>query len=78
MSKEELKAILHESIENIDDDSLLAAIQEMLRHNYTTPQKPQLTEEQFASIEKAKIEINSGKYLSNDDANQIAEEWLSK
>lgn len=78
MSREELKTMLHESIENIDDDSLLVAVQEMLEYKYTVTSQPKLSEEQLDSLDKAKQEIAEGKFISNGNANNIADEWLSK
>jgi hypothetical protein len=77
MSKEELKSLLHESIENIDDDSLLVAMQEMLNIKYQGIDKPLLSAEQLASLDEAKKEILAGRFLTNEEANNLSEKWLS-
>jgi hypothetical protein len=78
MSAQELKSILHESIENIDDEAFLLAIREMLERKYTPTSSPTLTEWQIERIEKAKKEMDTGNFLTNEQADELVEKWLSE
>ena len=50
----ELKSLLHESIENIDDEAFLKAIKNIMDHKYQHQEKIALNPEQEKRIEKAK------------------------
>lgn len=78
MSAQELKSILHESIENIDDEAFLLAIREMLERKYTPASSPTLAQWQIDRIEKAKKEMDAGNFLTNEQADELVEKWLSE
>ena len=75
---EEIKSILHESIENIDDPEVLGLAQEILQRKYTPEKSYQLSKEQAKLLDEAKAEIQRGEYLSNDQATALVDEWLNK
>ena len=74
----ELKSLLHESIENIDDEAFLNAIKNILDRKYEPKEKIVLTPEQEKRIEKAKKSIRRGDYLTNDQADELVAKWLNK
>lgn len=73
----ELKKLLHESIENIDDETFLQAVKEILDRKYE-PKDITLTLAQEKRIDKAKQSINKGDYLTNEQADQLVAKWLNE
>ena len=78
MNTAELKSILHESIENIDDESILLAIQELAERKYTPETQPRLTPAQIARIEESRRQIAAGEFLTNEQADAIVDKWLNE
>lgn len=74
----ELKSLLHESIENIDDKELLRAAKSLLDLKYTPAETIELHEYQKQRLEKAKAAIAKGEYLSNEQADKLAAQWLNE
>ncbi len=76
--RKELKNKLHESIENVDDETVLKAVKEVLDRKYLPEEKIDVSYKQQQRIEKAKESIEKGEYLTNEQADQIIDEWLNK
>ena len=74
----ELKSLLHESIENIDDEELLRVAKSLLDRKYTPSEKIDLNEYQKQRLEKAKTAIAKGEYLSNEQADKLVAQWLNE
>ncbi len=78
MTRQELKNLIHESIENIDDDEFLRLIKQILDRKYVPSEKVTISEDQINRIESAKKDIAEGKYLTNEEATQIIDKWLTR
>ncbi|HKJ67431.1 MAG TPA: hypothetical protein VKA68_05705 [bacterium] len=78
MTRQELKNLIHESIENIDDDEFLRLMKQILDRKYVPPEKVTISEDQINRIESAKKDIAVGKYLTNEEATQIIDKWLTR
>lgn len=76
MSTQEIKTMLHESIENINDNDFLLTIKEMLESKYSF-RKIRLSATRLKKIEAAKKQIVQGKSLTNAQADKIIDKWLS-
>ena len=76
MSTHEIKQLLHESIENIDDSNFLLAVKQIIDRKYTPGSQPTLSEWQLKRIEESKEQIKQGKTISNYQANLLVEKWL--
>jgi len=74
----ELKSLLHESIENIDDESFLQTLKHILDHKYQPQEEIKLSSDQKKRIDEAKKSIDQGKYLTNEQADQMVAKWLNK
>lgn len=74
----DLKNLLHESIENIDDEELLRVAKSVLDRKYTPVETIELNEYQKQRLEKAKASIAKGEYLSNEQANKLVTQWLNE
>mgnify|MGYP000468816722 CR=1 FL=1 len=75
---DELKNLLHESIENVDDVSVLRAVKELLDRKYVPEEEIEISYEQKKRIEEARESIEKGDYLSNEEADRIVSDWLKK
>jgi hypothetical protein len=78
MSTKEIKQLLHESIENIDDGEFLLAVKQILDRKYMPVNLPAPGEWQLARIDASKEQIKSGKSISNSKADLLVEKWLSE
>ncbi len=73
-----LKSLLHESIENIDDESFLKTVKHILDHKYQPKEEVTLSSYQKKRIKEAKKSIDQGDYLSNEQADEIVAKWLNE
>jgi len=78
MSTQELRMVLHESIENIDDDDFLLAVKQIIDRKYSSAAIPLLSKKQIDRIEGSHEQIKHGKSFSNHDADLLVEKWLSE
>ncbi len=78
MSSQEIKQLLHESIENIHDGEFLLAVMQIIDRKYTSASNPELTEWQIQRIEKSKEQIKNWKGISNSQADLLIEKWLNE
>jgi hypothetical protein len=74
----ELKSLLHESIENIDDESFLQTVKHILDHKYQPKEEITLSSFQEKRIDEARKSIDQGDYLTNDQADQMVSKWLNE
>jgi hypothetical protein len=74
----ELKSLLHESIENIDDEAFLQTIKHVLDHKYQPEKDITLNSYQEKRIDQAKKSIEQGDYLTNEQADKIVAKWLNE
>lgn len=74
----ELKNMLHESIENIDDESFLQTVKKILDRKYEPEEEIKLNPYQQKRINEARKSINQGDYLTNEQADQLVAQWLNK
>ena len=78
MSTQEIKQLLHESIENIDDGEFLLAVKQIIERKYTPGNIPALREWQLERIEASKEQLKQGKSISNNQADLLVEKWLNE
>ena len=76
MSTQEIKKLIHESIENIDDKSFLDAINSLLQRKCQNVSQPVLSDYQLKRIKESKEQIQQGRSFSNAEADKLVEEWL--
>jgi len=78
MNEQSIKTLLHESIENINDEDFLLAVKQILDRKYLPTNQPQLSAEQINRIEASKQQIRNGNFLTNEQADQLVEKWLNE
>ncbi len=78
MNAQNIKSLLHESIENINDDDFLFAVKQILDRKYLPADQPNLITDQIRRIEESKQQISEGKFLTNEQADQLVNKWLSE
>jgi hypothetical protein len=75
MSVPELKEKIQQRLAEIEDETLLTDIYQLVCE---ADVPYHLSPEQKLRIETAKQEIKEGKVISNEEANRQAKEWLKK
>ena len=78
MTGKNLKTLLHESIENINDDAFLTAVKQILDRKYTPSAQPKLSKEQIQRIDESKEQIRKGNFLTNAQADKLVDKWLNE
>jgi hypothetical protein len=78
MKNQNIKTLLHESIENIDDEDFLIAVKDIIDRKYSTSIEPKLSSNQVQRIEESKEQIRSGQYLTNEQADSLVDKWLKE
>jgi len=78
MGAQNIKTLLHESIENINDEDFLLAVKQILDRKYLPTDQPQLSKEQIQRIEESKQQIKQENFLTNEQADKIVEKWLNE
>jgi len=78
MSSEEIKSVLHESIENIEDDDFLLSVKEIIDSKYRLSTIPKISDDQIERILESDDQIEKGNFLTNEEADKLVDEWLGK
>ena len=78
MKPNNIKTLLHESIENINDDDFLIAVKQILDRKYTPSEQPKLSKAQILRIKESKEQIKQGKFLTNEQADKLVDRWLKE
>ncbi|MFZ1323281.1 MAG: hypothetical protein WAT71_17130 [Ignavibacteria bacterium] len=78
MSKEEIKSLLHESIENIQDDDFLLSVKEIIDSMYIPSEIPIISENRKKRILDSNDQIDKGNFITNEEADKLVDEWLKK
>ena len=78
MNTIEIKTLIHEGIENIDDRDLLLSIKDLVDEKYVSMDIKKLSPWQIQRIDSAKKQIEQGNYLTNAEADKVVDEWLKK
>jgi hypothetical protein len=78
METQNIKSLLYESIANIDDNNFLLAVKEIIDRKYNLSAEPIFSQYQIERIEKSKAQIKSGKFLTNQQADNLVDKWLKE
>ena len=78
MSIAELKANLHEGIQNIDDEELLLIIKELIEENYNFSGEIILTKKQEQALAEAHADIEAGRVYSEEEVKNHIDAWLKE
>lgn len=74
----ELKSIIHEGINNIDDPEFLEAIKTILFTKYKPLIEYPLTEPQRKRIAESREQISRGEYKTNEEIFKSIDKWLNR
>ncbi len=69
---------LHETIENVDDPDLLGLVKDILGHKYHSDSFVKISEHQKDRISASINSIESGDFLSEDQADNLVKNWLNQ
>ena len=78
MSSQEMKNKLIDKIQLTDDDNILEEVYRILDVSTQEVDRIILSDDQKAQINKGMLDIEEGRFLTNDEANREIEEWLKK
>ena len=84
MSQQEiqkLKSTIYEKVENLNNESALQMVEEAVTAYSSPLQKDildKLTPDQLQRLQQSIAQSQNGETISNDEAKQKANEWLSK
>lgn len=78
MSIDEVKAYLHEGIENIDDEDFLRALKETMQNKYTPSGELILSDAQMQALDKAEAQLDRGEFYTDKEANALMDKWLEE
>lgn len=78
MSEKNIKSLLHESIENINDEDFLIAVKQILDRKYVISDQPKLSVEQIQRIEESKTQIQQGNFFTAEQADEQVDRWLNE
>ena len=78
MGAQDLKNLLHEGIENISDTEFLLELKSIMDRKYSPSEEPHLAAWQIKKLEDATAQVRAGNYLTDEEANQIIDQWLKK
>jgi len=78
MTSKELKKKVISKINDTNDDEVLTEIYKMLDNTFDDSEIYLLSANHKLAIEQGINQINSGEYLTNEQANKEADEWLNK
>ncbi|MEO8149138.1 MAG: hypothetical protein ABI723_15945 [Bacteroidia bacterium] len=78
MSTQEIKVLLKENIDNIDDKEFLEFLNNLITEEDTESAPLKLTPEQERRIEKSIQGIERGEFFTNEEVEKMVSEWLKK
>lgn len=78
MSTLELKKRLIDKIQKTENDDLLKELYRLLEMETEDIEIYKLNDSQKKAIDEARLQINNGQFLTNEQANKEINQWLSK
>ena len=78
MSTVELKKRLIDTIQKIEDKNILEEAFRLLEREAADMETYKLSDEQKSIVNEARQQFNSGKFLTNEQADNEIDEWLNK
>ena len=80
MTKTEIKQNIHSLIDNVEDETVLEQLQEMIKYMATegTTNWNSLSEAERKSIEEGLKQLNNGEKIDYEDVKKKYPEWLKK
>lgn len=78
MNSIELKNKIINRVRQVDDEEILKEIYKLLDDSLEDPDIMMLSENHKNAIEIAKVQMEKGEYLNNEQANKEIGKWLNK
>lgn len=78
MSTLELRKRLIDKIQKTENDDLLKELYRLLEMETEDIEIYKLNDSQKKAIDEARLQINNGQFLTNEQANKEIDQWLSK
>ena len=78
MRQQNIKTLLHESIENINDEDFLIAVKQIIDRKYIPSNEPKLSKSQIERIGESIEQIQNDRFLTNEQADSLVDKWLNE
>lgn len=78
MTEIELKSLLHERIESINDLDFLEVVNKLLEDKHPEVSDVKLPSHIIEVLNKAKLGITQGKYKTNEEIEKSTNKWLNR
>lgn len=78
MNQTEFKEKIHAKIDSINDEDILSAVHEILENGMPFPAALRSNEFLLQSIERGLKDIEEGRVVTLEEANEEIEKWLNK
>jgi hypothetical protein len=78
MTEIELKSLLHERIESINDLDFLEVVNKLLEDKHPEISDVKLPAHIIDILKAAKLEVAEGKYKTNDEVENATNQWLNE
>jgi len=78
MTVVELKEKLIEKIRVTDNEELLDHIANIFEFEYNTDEVHVMSPEEIEAVKEGLAQLDSGQWITNEEANKRADEWLKK
>jgi len=78
MTLTEIKSVIHEDVDKIDDAELLDVLKIFNETHLLNPQEPKFSEEQIKRLEISRKQAENGDFYTNDEVDREIELWLKE
>ena len=75
MTAQEIKSLLHEGIENIDDKKFLEAIKTIFDSKYRISPSLKISKKRKQILKDRREQIRKGNYFTHDEVKKLSKEW---
>ncbi len=76
MTNQEIRSVLHEGIENIEDEKFLEAIKIIIESKFKSRSPLIISEKRKKILDEGISQIKKGEYYSDEEEKKITNEWL--
>ena len=78
MSTLELREMLLEKISVMEDEGLLQEIASLIETDHQLEDDYEMSDDEIAAINEGIAQLDNGQWITNEESNKRADEWLKK
>ncbi|MEO6695607.1 MAG: hypothetical protein ABIY50_12890 [Ignavibacteria bacterium] len=76
MTTQEIKSVLHEGIENIEDEKFLEAIKIIIESKFKSQLPLTISKKRKEILDEGTKQIEKGEFYTNEEEKKLTDEWL--